>query len=42
MDIFSDFDRDSAGSDAEYLNGKTIFSGGKSSTHLKSAVSSFG
>jgi len=41
MDIFSDFDGDSTGSDAEYLNGKTIFRGGKSSTHLKSTASSF-
>ncbi|KAI5398115.1 hypothetical protein KIW84_063782 [Lathyrus oleraceus] len=39
--IFSDFDGESAGSDAEYLNGKTISRGGKSPTHLKSAASSF-
>lgn len=40
-DIFSEFDGDSKGSDAEYLNGKAISRGGKSSTHLKSAASSF-
>ncbi|CAJ2627945.1 unnamed protein product [Trifolium pratense] len=38
-DIFSDFDGGStAGSNAEYLNGRTV---GRSSTHLKSAPSSF-
>ncbi|GAU23825.1 hypothetical protein TSUD_27350 [Trifolium subterraneum] len=38
-DIFSDFDGEStAGSNAEYLNGRTV---GRSSTHLKSAPSSF-
>ncbi|KAL5068261.1 hypothetical protein RYX36_019148 [Vicia faba] len=39
--IFSDFDGETAGSDAEYLNDKTISRGGKSPRHLKSAASSF-
>ncbi|MCI22607.1 RRP12-like protein, partial [Trifolium medium] len=30
-----------AGSDAEYLNGRTVSRGSKSSAHLKSAASSF-
>lgn len=39
--IFSDFDdEDSGGSDAEYLNAKSISRGGKSNSHLKSAASS--
>ncbi|KAF7836830.1 RRP12-like protein [Senna tora] len=38
--IFSDFEEDSGGSDAEYLNAKTISGGGKSRLHLKSAASS--